>query len=83
MSTLGVVRVQVTSAVPLSDGQRDELKKTLSAALRSDPVIELRTDPNLLGGLVVLVGDRVYDTSVRTRLETLRTHLMASGNYGA
>ena len=41
------------------------------------------TDPDLLGGLVVQVGDRVYDSSVRTRLNTLRNHLMASGSYGS
>jgi F-type H+-transporting ATPase subunit delta len=79
----GVVRVRVASAVPLSDAQQARLKNTLSAALGSDPVIDLRTDPDLLGGLVVHVGDRVYDTSVRTRLETLRTHLMASGSHGS
>ena len=46
-------------------------------------VLEARTDPDLLGGLVVQVGDRVYDSSVRTRLDSLRTHLLASGTYGS
>src|SRR4051794_17277749 len=75
----GRVRVTVTSAVALSDEQVQRLRQTLSAQLKAEPVLDARTDPDLLGGLVVRVGDRVYDTSVRTRLETLRNHLLASG----
>jgi F-type H+-transporting ATPase subunit delta len=79
----GRVRVTVTTAVPLTDEQTQKLRQTLSAQLKAEPILEARTDPDLLGGLVVRVGDRVYDTSVRTRLETLRNHLMASGTYGS
>ncbi len=79
----GRVRVTVTTAVPLTDEQAQKLRQTLSARLKAEPILEARTDPDLLGGLVVRVGDRVYDTSVRTRLETLRNHLMASGTYGS
>jgi F-type H+-transporting ATPase subunit delta len=79
----GRVRVTVTSAVPLSDAQLGELKSALAGNLKAEPVLRTRTDPDLLGGLVVQVGDRVYDTSVRTRLDTLRSHLMTSGSHGA
>lgn len=79
----GRVRVAVTSAVPLSDDQLTKLKTTLADRLRAEPVLDARADPDLLGGLVVQVGDRVYDSSVRTRLNSLRTHLMASGSYGS
>jgi F-type H+-transporting ATPase subunit delta len=79
----GRVRVTVTSAVPLSDAQLDSLKATLADNLKAAPVLNARTNPDLLGGLVVQVGDRVYDTSVRTRLDTLRSHLMTSGTHGA
>ncbi|HET6576300.1 MAG TPA: ATP synthase F1 subunit delta [Fimbriiglobus sp.] len=79
----GRVRVRVASAVPLSDVQLGKLKKTLTNQLRAEPVLDARTDPDLLGGLVVQVGDRVYDSSVRTRLNSLRTHLLASGTYGS
>ena len=80
--TAGRVRVRVISAVPLSDSQTGELKQTLADQLKAEPILEARTDPDLLGGLVVRVGDRVYDTSVRTRLHNLRNHLMASGTHG-
>lgn len=79
----GRVRVTVTSAVPLSDDQLGSLKTTLADNLKAEPVLHTRTNPDLLGGLVVQVGDRVYDTSVRTRLDTLRSHLMTSGSHGA
>jgi F-type H+-transporting ATPase subunit delta len=79
----GRVRVTVTTAVPLSDEQTQRLRQTLTAQLKAEPVLQTRTDPDLLGGLVVRVGDRVYDTSVRTRLGNLRNHLMASGTYGS
>ncbi len=76
----GRIRVKVTSAVPLSDGQMKNLTAKLKDQLKADPVIEVRTNPDLLGGLVVQVRDTVYDTSVRTRLNILRNHLMASSS---
>jgi F-type H+-transporting ATPase subunit delta len=78
----GRVRVRVTSATPLTDAQLDTLKQTLTTTLKAEPVLDAHTDPDLLGGLVVRVGDRVYDTSVRARLNNLRTHLLASGTHG-
>jgi F-type H+-transporting ATPase subunit delta len=77
------VRVRVTSAVELNDAQVMALKKTLTETLNAQPVLDVHTDADLLGGLVVRVGDRVYDTSVRTRLNNIRNHLMASGTYGS
>lgn len=75
----GRVRVKVRSATTLSDDQREQLFQTLALRLGQQPVLDLRVEPELLGGLVVQVGDRVYDTSIRTRLETLRTQLLAQG----
>jgi F-type H+-transporting ATPase subunit delta len=76
----GRVRVLVRSAVALSAEQQTEIRKTLSETLRQEPVLVLRTDPELLGGLVVQVGDKVYDTSVRSRLESLRNQLTSRGS---
>ena len=63
----------------LGDAEKDDLRKTLTAALGKEPILAVRVDPDLLGGLVVQVGDRVYDSSVRSRLEALRTQLLARG----
>jgi F-type H+-transporting ATPase subunit delta len=76
----GRVRVKVASAVELSDAQRAALTETLSGMMRQTPVLDARVDPDLLGGLVIQVGDRVIDTSVRTRLQTLRTLLLDRGS---
>jgi len=77
----GRVRVLVRSAVALSDEQQSRLSKTLGEKLKKQPVLNVRTEPELLGGLIVQVGDRVYDSSVRTRLNNIRNHLLASGSY--
>lgn len=73
------LRVTVTSAVPLGDELQEKIKKTLKAALSMEPVLTVKEDPDLLGGLVVQFGDKVVDSSVRSRLESLRTALMSQG----
>ena len=67
--------VTVRSAVPLSDAQADALRGTLARSLGGTPVLRLEVDPSLIGGLVVQVGDDVYDASVRNRLGQLRERL--------
>lgn len=69
-------RVTVRSAVPLSDDQQGALRDRLARALGATPVLALQVDPALIGGLVVQVGDVVYDGSVRNRLEQLRNRLI-------
>jgi F-type H+-transporting ATPase subunit delta len=75
-SRSGRVPVKITSAVELSDTQKAALTGTLTDILKQQPVMNLRVDPDLLGGLVVQVGDRVIDTSIRMRLQTLRNRLL-------
>jgi F-type H+-transporting ATPase subunit delta len=79
----GRVRVTVRSATPLNEAQQDNLKKTLAEKLNKQPILALKVEPDLLGGLLVQVGDRIYDTTVKARLDNLRNHLLTSGNYGA
>ena len=64
-------RVQVVSAQPLSDGALANVKAKLAGAFDFDPIIETQTDPKLIGGLVVRVGNSVYDGSLRSRLNQL------------
>jgi F-type H+-transporting ATPase subunit delta len=76
----GRVRVIVRSAVPLDDGHRERLRQQLQSVLAGrEPVLKESVDPSLLGGLVVQVGDRVFDASVRARLDAIRTQLLARG----
>jgi F-type H+-transporting ATPase subunit delta len=68
--------VTVRSAVPLDEGQIEAVKGRLASMIHATPVITLEVDPSLIGGLVVQVGDDVYDASVRTRLERIRGRLI-------
>jgi F-type H+-transporting ATPase subunit delta len=80
----GRVPVKVTAAVELSDAQRAAIASSLKNVLDQEPVLDVRVDPDLLGGMVVQVGDTVIDTSVRTRLQSLRTLMLDKGtSYGA
>ncbi len=68
--------VTVRSAVPLDEGQQAALRDRLASMIHASPVITLVVDPSLIGGLVVQIGDEVYDASVRTRLEAIRGRLI-------
>jgi F-type H+-transporting ATPase subunit delta len=68
----GEMSAQVTSARPLSDAETAELKSILRSKLAKDVNLETRVDPSLLGGLIVKVGSRMIDSSLRTKLNGLR-----------
>ncbi|MCS7251851.1 MAG: F0F1 ATP synthase subunit B [Anaerolineae bacterium] len=69
-------RVEVISAIPLQEEEKQNLRRELSERLELTGDLIFRVDPTILGGLVIRVGDRVVDGSVRTRMEGLRTTLM-------
>jgi F-type H+-transporting ATPase subunit delta len=71
----GIVRAVVTSAAPLSESERDAVRDRLAAMTGGTVEIETQVDPSLLGGILVRIGDRLIDGSVRGRLERLRTRL--------
>jgi len=77
----GRIKVRVRSAVPLPDDQRQRLTNELRQGFQAEPVLETAIDPELLGGLVVQVGDWMYDASVRTQLETLRNQLIERSSH--
>lgn len=77
----GKRRVTVTSAVPLSDDARQRIQERLGAALSFEPILIPKVDPKVLGGLVIQVGDTVYDTSLRARLNQLRSRLRQRSLY--
>ena len=66
---------EVRSAVPLEASQRDRLTAALSRSLGRTVELKVVVDPDVVGGLVVRVGDTVIDGSVAKRLETVRTRL--------
>ena len=68
----GAVSAQVTTALPLSAAQAKGVAAALRQALGKDPEIETRVDPAILGGLKVRVGSRLYDASLKSRLDSLK-----------
>jgi F-type H+-transporting ATPase subunit delta len=71
----GVVRAEVVTAVPVSPALEATISRTLSERLGGEVQTQVRQDPSILGGLVIRIGDRVIDGSVRTRLTQLQTAL--------
>merc|ERR1719401_2552208 len=78
----GLIPCKVTSAEPLSSSQQAEVKKAMEkrAEKGSTLIMEFNTNPTILGGLVVKMGEAVFDNSVATRLERLQTQLLVPLN---
>ena len=70
---------EVTSAQPLSDDDLTSLKASLKGALGKDIAIDAKVDADILGGLVVKVGSQMVDSSVRTKLNSLKIALKEVG----
>ena len=75
----GEINAEVTSAHALSAAQETELKSALKGVTGKDVTINVTVDPSLLGGLIVKVGSRQIDTSLRTKLSTLKLALKEVG----
>lgn len=73
----GVSLAEVRTALPLDESQRDAVMERLHALTGDEIEINEVVDESLIGGITVRIGDRLYDASVRSRLERLRTRLTA------
>jgi F-type H+-transporting ATPase subunit delta len=71
----GIAHATVTTAVDLTPEQLQGIERRLSEGLGQRVVIQATTDPAIIGGIVMRVGDRLIDGSVRTRLKQLRREL--------
>lgn len=71
-SRRGETTATVTSAVPLSAEQLNQLTTTLRGMLGAKVAIDARVEPEILGGLVVKVGSRLFDSSIRSKLARLQ-----------
>lgn len=72
----GLLRAEVTTAAPLSEAYYGRLQVQLEAMTGKRVVVDRRTDPSLIAGVVTRIGDRILDGSLRTRLQSLRDALM-------
>jgi F-type H+-transporting ATPase subunit delta len=72
----GRVRVQVSTTEPMSPQLEHVIRATFERSTGKKVILEASIDANLIGGVVARLGDRVYDASLRTRLEDLRRRLI-------
>ena len=75
----GEVEVEVTSAHPLDDGQRGALTEALGSYAGKSITMHEKVDPAILGGLIVKIGSRQIDTSIRSKLNSLKLALKEVG----
>jgi F-type H+-transporting ATPase subunit delta len=71
----GILEARVTAAYPLSQAELSALSGSLSNAIGKTVTLDVRTDPGLVGGLVVQIGSTVYDGSIRSQLDEMKRRL--------
>lgn len=76
---LGIVRAQARVAVPLGDADHQNLVAALERMTGKSIRLEVTEDEDLMGGVVIRVGDTVYDGSVRNQLSNLREQMERGG----
>ena len=75
----GEVSAEVTSAHALTEAQMQALKDQLKAGIGKDVTISAKVDPSLLGGLIVKVGSRMIDNSLKTKINSLKVAMKGTG----
>ncbi len=75
----GEITASVTSAEPLSAEQIKAVKSALKDAMGKDVLLDEKVDPALIGGLIVQVGSRMIDTSLRTKLNAMKYAMKEAG----
>ena len=73
------IRVEVTAAVTLDDGQQANITRLLQDLTQRAVVLSTRVDPSILGGLILRIEDRLIDGSTRARLNGLRRNMVGAG----
>lgn len=72
----GKVPVHVSTATPLGEEQAGRIADVVRRMLDQEPELVTRTDPTLIGGMVLRIGDTVYDASIVSRLEQIRSQMI-------
>jgi F-type H+-transporting ATPase subunit delta len=72
--------VEITSAIELDEATTHSLGEAIGERAKRRVVLATRVDPDILGGIVVRVGNSILDASIRNRLEQLRRHVAAAAS---
>ncbi|MBU1317623.1 MAG: ATP synthase F1 subunit delta [candidate division Zixibacteria bacterium] len=73
----GYVKTKVVTAVPMDEKQKETLARKLESKTRKRIMLRTAVDPSIIGGVVVFLGDKIIDMSIRYRLSVLRDQLQA------
>ncbi len=74
-----IALAEVTSAIPLNDSQKEQLRqKLLALTSAKDVELELTVDPSLIGGVAIKIGSQIVDASIRGQLRRLASRLLAN-----
>lgn len=71
----GIEVAHVTTAIPVDEGEARQIQTRLAALTGKQVTLDLKVDPDIIGGMVAQVGDTLLDGSIRTRLQNLRKQL--------
>ena len=71
----GIVHVEITAAIALDEATRKAVIAAIASQVRGTIKTEIKTDPGIIGGIVIRIDDRVIDDSVRTHLQQLQASL--------
>jgi F-type H+-transporting ATPase subunit delta len=72
----GRVPCRLTTPTPVGDTLAEQIRENLRELIGGEPILERRTDPELIGGAVLRIGDTVYDGSIATQLENMRQQMI-------
>lgn len=72
----GRIRVEVVTAAPIDDGLAESIAERLRTGLGAEPLISRTVDPSVIGGILIRVGDMVYDGSVANQLKDIRRQMI-------
>lgn len=75
----GEVSAEVTAAKKLTKAQEDKLTKTLKASIGKEVIVNVTVDEGLIGGLIVKVGSKLIDTSIKSKLSNLQNAMKEVG----
>lgn len=75
----GIEKADITTAVPLSDAEKNQLTESLRALTGKKIILSLNVDPSIIGGLVIRVGGRLIDGSTNSQLAALKGELAGMG----
>lgn len=78
----GRVEVDVYTASPIDQSELSAIRQSLQNVLKREPVVHTYTQPSMIGGLKLQIGDQLIDASLQTRLRTMGDRLKSSGQAG-